>query len=511
MRDDEFVLDRRSLIGGLASGAVLLGLGRGIRSAGAAPGSAFSARIVQDEAAALAAQPYAPPAPVAEGLQDLDYELYRQIRYRKDEAIWGSAPTAFSVELFAPGFLFKTGVDVFVVESGQSAPVAIGPNTFETPGPEVAALLVEEGRFAGFRLHYPMKRPEYRDEFIVFQGASYFRAVSAGQAYGLSARGLAIDVAGPEGEEFPTFRRFWIERPSAHSDAIVVHALLDSESVAGAYRFAIYPGASTRVDVEATLFAREPLDHVGLGPLTSMFFYGPIDGPDRPDYRPAVHDSLGLAMKTGAGEWLWRPLSNPDSLQVSAFVDHAPKGFGLIQRDRRFESFQDLEAAYEKRPSAWVTPQGDWGPGHVELVEIPSDSETNDNIVAFWRPGNRIEPGAPFRFAYRLTWPDDSPGPRGLARVTRSARGHAWQGVNPQYAIDYGKLPGGSADGVSLDIGLSAGTVTDQVIQPIPQTGGFRVFVTFDPGDAPVCELRVQPRKDGVPIGETWLYRWVRG
>jgi len=505
---------RRNVLAGLAAGMSLIACGRALAVDRAATGTVFSGQTVLDEARALAARPFKALPQVPPLLANLTYDRYRQIRFRKDKAVWGETPTPFSLELFAPGFLFKSGVDVAVVENGRSYAVQIGPDSFETPSPEIGEVLALIGQFAGFRLHYPINRPltqsDYRDEFIVFQGASYFRAVSRGQSYGLSARGLAIDVAEPTGEEFPVFRRFWIERPSSSAHAIVVHALLDSPRVAGAYRFGIYPGAITTIDVNATLFARAPLRHVGLGALTSMYMYGNIDRADQPDYRPAVHDSVGLAMHTGRGERLWRPLSNPETLQVSAFVDNNPKGFGLIQRARKFEHFQDLEARYERRPSAWIAPYGDWGAGHVHLVEIPSASETNDNIVAYWRPDRPLEPGRPFDYAYRLTWPNDAPLPDRLARTVRSAYGRDFSGKQHQFAIDYAPAGRSNATDVTLDVSLSAGRLIERVVQPNPATGGLRIFLTFDPGRAKHIEFRLQPRYKGEPAGETWLYRWIR-
>lgn len=358
-----------------------------------APVSApFSHADVVTGAKRLAARPFVLPSTVPQALGKLTYDLYRQIRFRKDRAIWRKSPSPFAIELFSPGFLYKHGIDISVVENAKVFLAAIDEEAFDVPSPEIGTVLAALGKFAGFRLHYPINRPDYQDEFVVFQGASYFRAVSRGQSYGLSARGLAIDVAEPEGEEFPSFTRFWIERASADANSIVVHALLDSPRISGAYRFGIYPGTATVIDVDLTLFPREPFAHIGLGALTSMFMFGPLDTATRADYRPAVHDSLGLAVHTGTGERIWRPLNNPRRLQVSGFVDRNPRGFGLIQRDRRFSHFQDLEARYQTRPSAWIAPKGDWGPGRIVLAEIPTDSETNDNIVAYWRPDAGLIP-----------------------------------------------------------------------------------------------------------------------
>ncbi|CAN0348805.1 unnamed protein product [Discosporangium mesarthrocarpum] len=500
---------RRAFLTGLSSLVAFAGIPRNAASQSVPAAARFAHANVVLQAKGLAARPFMPPAAVPETLTELTYDLYRQIRFRKDRAIWGKSPSPFAIELFSPGFLYKHGIDIFIVENGREFPARIDDKAFDVPAPEIATTLAALGKFAGFRLHYPINRPDYQDEFVVFQGASYFRAVSRGQSYGLSARGLAIDVAEPAGEEFPSFTRFWIERASTDANSIVVHALLDSPRVSGAYRFGIYPGAATVIDVEMTLFPREPLAHIGLGALTSMFLFGPIDTAARADYRPAVHDSLGLAIHTGNDERLWRPLNNPRRLQVSGFVDRNPRGFGLIQRDRRFSHFQDLEARYENRPSAWVTPQGDWGAGQVVLAEIPSDSETNDNIVAYWRPDAGLLPGTTFKAAYRITWPGNVPAKTGIAPVIRSAAGRTFDGAHHQMVIDYAAATGMPPEKIRADVGVSPGKLLEAVTQPNPETGGVRIFVTFDPGPADIIEFRVQPRYLETPVGETWLYRWT--
>lgn len=501
-------MNRRELLQLLSAAALGSGARSSMAAAGAA-GPAFDHGVVIDQARALADAPFEAPVGVPDILARLDYDAYRRLRYRKQRAIWGGSPARFSMELFAPGFIYDYGIDVLVVESGRVRGVGVGRDDFETPSPAIARALTEFGRFAGFRLHYPLNGADYQDEFIVFQGASYFRAVSQDQSYGLSARGLAINVAEPTGEEFPIFRRFWVERPSADARAIVVHALLDSPSCSGAYRFAIYPGQRTTIDVDLTLFARRPIANLGVAPLTSMFMHGPMDASDVPDHRPAVHDSVGLSMHTGAGEWLWRPLTNPRRLQLSAFVDDGPRGFGLIQRPRDFAAFEDLEARYERRPSAWVMPRGDWGPGNVQLVEIPSDSEANDNIVAYWRPREPLLPGGPHAFAYRLTWPGDAPLPRDMPRVARSAVGRALGSGLPQVVFDLDR--GGDLDPAELTVeaGVSAGRLVESLIQRNEVSGGLRVVVTFEPGDAQLVELRIRPHWQGAPLGATWLYRWL--
>ncbi len=470
---------------------------------------AFKHQIVIDEAAKLASEPQTPPPLVSPGLLELDYDTHRKIRFRKDQAIWARSGTRFEVELFAPGSYFTSGVDIYVVESGKARHIDITEGMFDTPNKQVADLLANTGKLAGYRLHFPLNNGQYKDEFIVFLGASYFRGISKGQLYGLSARGLALDVAEPTGEEFPVFRKFWIERPAADSNSLVVHALLDSKQVAGAYRFSIYPGEPSYVDVQATLFPRNRLNHVGIAPLTSMYMFGAIDRADFEDYRPAVHDSEGLAMLAGSGEWIWRPLSNPRTLQVSAFSDTNPQGFGLIQRERRLVAYQDLEAHYHQRPSAWIVPLGDWGAGHVTLVEIPSDRESNDNIVAYWRPREALAANQPFSLEYRLSWPDDTRKLAGLSRVIRSSRGLDFRKERHLVVVDYDATANVQAQEIELEASISHGKLIDRVVQDNPDTGGWRVFLTFEPGGEPMSEIRIVPRKGNRQVGETWLFRWL--
>ncbi len=471
--------------------------------------SDFSRNTVVELARQLADKPFKALPKAPDELVQLDYSTYRQINFQENAAIWGQTPTKFSVQLFAPGFLYKDLIDIDVVESGKAFPLELSETSFKVPNEAIGKKIVEVGKYAGLRLHYPLNKQDHQDEFIVFQGASYFRVVSKGQLYGISARGLVIDVAQPKGEEFPIFKRFWIEQPSSRQDTIVVHALLDSKSVAGAYRFGIYPGSPSKIDVYAILFPREDIKHVGLAPLTSMFMHGGMDRADQLDYRPAVHDSEGLQMQNGKGERLWRPLNNPQTLQISAFMDENPKGFGLIQRQREFDYYQDLEANYHRRPSAWVIPAGDWGKGQVELVEIPSASEENDNIVAYWKPAQGLKKGEPYEFSYKLTSPDDVPADKDRPRIVNSSSGLKLLDDNKEILIDYRNIDSKDIEQIDVVASINNGKILESRIQENPHINGARVFITFDTEDADVAEFRVQLNKDDQYAAPTWLYRWL--
>ncbi len=331
-----------------------------------------------------AAHPYRNRSPrLPASLAHLTYDQYRQIRFRPRDALWGPN-SLYEVQFFHRGFEFDRRVEISQVVRGEPQPLRYTPRWFDfgrlTP---LARHMPANLGFAGFRLHFPLQTPDYRDELIAFLGASYFRVLGRNEVYGLSARGLAIDTAMARGEEFPWFTRFWLVRPAPRQRVITIYALLDSPSIAGAYRFQIVPGETSRVWVTEDLFARRRIAKLGVAPLTSMFLYGGDPAGHRfDDFRPEVHDSDGLLMQTGTGEWLWRPLANPRRLEVNRFMDLDPRGFGLIQRERSFSHYEDGAAQFERRPSYFVQPIGNWGRGGVELVESPTEEGMHDNIVA---------------------------------------------------------------------------------------------------------------------------------
>lgn len=472
----------------------------------------FPDDFVVSLARSLAGKDYVPQSgDMAPLLADLSYDAYRTIRFDTGRSIWRGEP--FSLDLLHTGFVFRQAVDLYLVTGDEQRRVAYDPSLFDFSGLPAAPDSGAAGAgYSGFRIRHPVNTPDTADEVAVFQGASYFRAVAKGQHYGLSARGLAIDTAQPKGEEFPFFSAFWIRRPDPGAVSLVIDALLDSRSVTGAYRFTLRPGPTTQIDVEMTLFPRVDIAHIGLAPLTSMFLFDATNRNRFDDYRNAVHDSDGLAMLTGRGEWLWRPLANPRSLQISAFMDQAPRGFGLMQRKRAYGDFRDLEAKYEARPGLWVEPVGDWGAGHVELVEIPSPSEVNDNIVVYWRPRDPVARGTEVRQTYRLHWTDRWPpaGALQLAQARLSAAGIAHHRNEPDTRLFVIDFAGGNLSGdVTAEVSTGQGLILNPVTQANPEIGGIRVHFELDPQGSEFAELRVRLVRGQEPVSETWLYRWT--
>jgi glucans biosynthesis protein len=464
-----------------------------------------------ERARAMAARRYRPRPTVPQDWQDLSYDMYRQIWFRTADALWSGTDLPYEVDFFHPGLYFPRAVQIHTVADGQAQRIPFDYALFDHTD-NVPELTQDDSMgFSGFRLRTELDQPGIRNEFCVFQGASYFRAIGHGQIYGLSARGLALKTGDPMGEEFPDFTDFYLETPEPGQRNIVVHALLDSPSVTGAYRFDILPGEDCVMEVEATLFARESLGHLGLAPLTSMFMFDETNRARFDDFRSAVHDSDGLMIANGAGEMLWRPLANPRNLQFSAFQDENPRGFGLMQRARRQSDFGDLEALYHRRPGLWVEPRGDWGRGSVLLVEIPTDKEIYDNIVAYWRPQGTYEQGARIDLAYRLTWGVRAPA-EPVARAINTRIGGTGDGQPSQViAIDFEAHPDfdGGPENLTRHLWASAGTVSEGILQHNPETGGLRLSFRFDPGEAPMVEFRAQLRRDEKLASEVWLYRWT--
>lgn len=518
-------LTRRSFVSygaaGLSAGLItsLLGASRALADrvgATVAPPKPFTFDTLIAEARALAATAYAPKPLMPQGLADISYDEYRTLRFRKDRAVWGDADSPFRMDLFAPGFFYRKPVRIHVVEGGQSVELAFNADHFEdgdrllrprAPGGD------DDLTYAGFRVRHPINNGGIWDEFLVFLGASYFRAVGAGEVYGLSARGLALATGEPQGEEFPDFIAFYIEKPAPGARGLGICALLDSPSVTGAYSLFVEPGQDTMISVRAHLFPRTEIRHVGIAPLTSMFLFDHGQRTRVDDFRPAVHDSDGLLIERASGERLWRALANPRSLQVSALQDGDCRGFGLVQRKRAFEDYQDLEAHYQRRPSAWIEPIGSWGPGHVLLFEIPTEFEYHDNVVAFWRPERPLMAGEPYQISYRISFCDLPPSRDTLAPVEATRAGLNINHNQRLFIIDFAQsaaLNGRGPEQIAIDVGASAGTISNITGVVNAETGGFRASFEFDPGNAALSELRLILRSADQPISETWLYRWSR-
>lgn len=456
-------------------------------------------------AKALAALPYSPPVrALPAALANLDYDAYRDLRYRPDRAVWRELGLPFQLQMFARSGSHADRVEISEAVEGVVQPIAYRPDLF-TAGPLVPGALAPDLGFAGFRIHALINDPGRFDEFAVFLGASYFRAVPQGGAYGLSARGIEVG-SGDEGEEFPAFRSFIIERPVPDAPAITVHALLDGPSVAGAYRFVIAPGEATVFDVTATLFPRRDLANVGIAPLTSMFLFG-ADRPGRfDDFRPEVHDSDGLLVEQGPDSRLWRPLINPDRVEISVF--DRPGGFGLLQRTRGIDAYQDLEANYHQRPGAWVEPLRDWGRGAARLVELPTRLETEDNIVASWRPTTPLKAGQEHRFDYRLHW-SASPSPLNpLAQTTLWRSGAAGGPRHRRFVVEFSPLDRAALSNAALEVTASAGRILHPTLQANDFDQAARVSFVFDPGEASASDLTARLSGPAGAFSETWRTRW---
>jgi periplasmic glucans biosynthesis protein len=503
-------LNRRRFLQAAAALPLASSAASGIVSPAHADSTAFDRSIVRQMARDAASKPFkAADTKLPDALKDLDYDHYRAIRFLPERALWRGEKLPFEVQFFHRGFFYAPRVDIYEVANGQATRIVYRSDQFSfsntpPPGPEA------DLGFAGFRLHAPINRPDYYDEVCVFLGASYFRAVARGEIYGLSARGLAINTGEAKGEEFPLFKTFWIEKPAANANSIVVHALLDSESAAAAYRFTIRPGDTTVLDVEMAIYPRVDLDHAGLAPMTSMFFFGPNDRTEVDDFRPSVHDSDGFAIFNGRGEELWRPLSNPKDLQISTFADLNPRGFGLMQREKDFREYQDLESSFERRPSLWVEPIGDWGDGSVQLIEIPTKEEIHDNIAGFWRPRNALQAKGEHTYTYRLHWGPDAPKATSLARFSRTAVGAKGDAAKIFVLDAVGeRLKSADPKAVRGNVSAEKAEIRNVVTQPNPATGGWRLSFELSVKEKNPIELRAALMQGNDAISEVWVYRWT--
>jgi periplasmic glucans biosynthesis protein len=490
----------------------------------AAPGGAqekpqpFSFEQLIEKARASAQQPYQPPyRPAPEVVSKIDYEVHGKLRFKTARALFGERGP-FPVTFFHIGQFFPSSVKVHVVDGGQARELLYSPADFDMPADSIARKLPRDSGFAGFRLHETTKRSDWKtQDWLAFLGASYFRTIGEQGQYGLSARGLAVDTAVPGGpEEFPNFTEFYLESAKDDASAFTIYARLEGPRVSGAYKFSCLRSASVVMDVDAHVFVRGDVGQLGIAPLTSMFWFAEYDRGFRADWRPEVHDSDGLALWNGKGERLFRPLNNPTRVITSSFVDDSPRGFGLVQRDRDFEHYLD-GVRYERRPTLWVEPLAPFGKGAVQLIEIPTDDEIHDNIVAFWNPAAPAKAGTSQRFQYRLHWKKDEPFPAPqLSRVVATRIGRGGEPGKPRpsgvtkFVVEFAgevldTLPKGTLPKAQID--ASRGKVSYVFVERIPDTP--RVRAQFDltlTGTDP-SEVRLYLKLGSKPLSETWLYQ----
>ena len=484
--------------------------------------AAFGFDQVVDRAKTMSSQPYQKPDPLPNDLRDLSFEQYREIRFKPDHAWWRGANLQYELEFFHPGRYFAEPVKINEIIGDTIKPIPFDPSAFDYGSNKLdPSKWGQNVGFAGFRVHYPINKPNYKDEILAFLGASYFRALGKDQAYGSSARGLAMDTGMQTGEEFPRFVEFWVEKPQPASKELKIFALLDSPRATGAYRFLLHPGDDMVMEVRARIYLRDKVNKIGLAPLTSMFFFGENQRSVREDYRPEVHDADGLSIQSSSGEWIWRPVVDPKRLLVTSFNLANPAGFGLMQRDRHFGHYEELDARYDLRPSVWVEPKGSWGNGRVELVMIPTPDETNDNIVAYWIPDPAPQPHEAYEFEYRLLWQKygDRKPPTAWVVQSRRGFGHTLADEQPPaakekpsvvFTVDFDGPSLKQADDASLSANTWAdnnGEIVENRVERNTVTGGVRLVLRVRRNDEqkPV-EMRASLKSGNETLSETWSY-----
>jgi glucans biosynthesis protein len=490
------------------------------------PAQPFSFDALIDRAKALAAAPYKAPTPLPQDVLDkIDYDAHGQIRFKTELAPFSQGLGAFPVTFFHLGRYFQTPVHMHLLDAAgkQAKEILYDPAYFDMPADSPAKALTRGAGFAGFRfqesrLGDQTQLPWQKNDWVAFLGASYFRAIGELYQYGLSARGVALNVAeAGQAEEFPTFTQFWFAPPTDNQN-VTVFALLEGPSITGAYRFDMRRDKAVVMDIDCALFLRRDVARFGIAPLTSMYWFSETDKTKAIDWRPEIHDSDGLALWTGAGERIWRPLNDPPRTMASAFADKTPNGFGLLQRDRSFDHYQD-GVNYERRPSLWVEPRNDWGEGSVLLIEIPTDDEIHDNIVAMWVPNAKALAGNSYRLKYRLHWLADEPYPTPLARCVATRLGHGGEPGKPRpqgvrkFVVEFLGGPLGSLPfGIKPEavITASRGTLTHVFCEAVPDgvNGHWRASFDLTATGADPVDMRLYLKNGEQTLSETWLYQY---
>ncbi len=493
----------------------------------------FSFEEVISQARLAAAKPFKAVEPrLVEYLRSISEAQWQALSFKEENRFWAEGGGPFEVGFFHPGFIYDQPVVINVVEEGASQPLPFRPDWFQSAADLNGGSKVPLN-YAGFRLLFPLNSSEETDELLSFLGATHFRALARQTGYGLTARGLIINPAQPDGEEFPYFRQFWLVKPEPGATSLTVYALMESPSLTGAYSFSIRPGTSTVMEVEVRLFPRSGAARpkkVGLAPLGSMYLFSEKENGSAGDYRPEVHNSDTLLFSGGRNAWFNRPLNNPERLEIKSYPLNNPQGFGLMQNDSIFDHYQDLPARFDRRPSLWVEPVGDWGAGHLELIEIPSSQEIHDNILAFWvadEPKNINGADPDRRFAYRLYWMAPGVIPHQLGRVVATRQVPSPKRDYFTFLLDFESE---ELNSISAETGLASvvdagpeATVGRKALIKNPVTGGWRLQFDVSPtqengvmqslmsarGDRRCLPLRAFLKKGenlSEPLTETWLY-----
>lgn len=531
------MIDRRSVLAAAAASLAISALGLPSRVVAAsglklAQPQPFSFDDLTKEMQARAAHPYTPANRLPQEVLDrIDYEAHGKIKFNTDYALFRDGPGAFPVTFFHLGHFFPTPVHMYVLASSGGSRVAreilYDPGYFSMPPDSPARDLPKGAGFAGFRfqesrLGDQQKLDWRKNDWAAFLGASYFRGIGELYQYGLSARGIAVDVASADHpEEFPTFTRFYFEAPADGSPEVTIYAALEGPSITGAYRLVMRREKDVVMEIEARLFPRGAVSQLGIAPMTSMYWYSETAKPTATDWRPEVHDSDGLALWTGTGEHIWRPLNNTEHPSTSAFVDKSPRGFGLLQRDRVFDHYLD-GVHYERRPSLWVEPLDDWGEGSVTLIELPTDDEFHDNVVAMWVPKQPVTAGTRLQLRYRLHWSADEPHPSALARCVATRLGRGGEPGKPRpkgvrkFVVEFlggplATLPFGTKPQPILT--TSSGTFSYVFTEAVPDSipGHWRASFDFTAAGAGVVEMRLFLKSGDQTLSETWAYQYMAG
>lgn len=516
--------DRRTVLkAASALGLAGTGIGKGFAAEAMklGPPRPFSFDGLKATAQRMAREPYADPTrPAPEIVSKIDYEAWGKIKFDMNHALFADGPGRFPISFFHLGMFFQKAVEMNVVVADKAREIIYDQSYFDMLADSVAKKLPQGAGFAGLRVQ------EARDgaldwrknDWVAFLGADYFRTIGELHQYGLSARAVALDVAvAGKPEEFPDFTKFYIDQAETDT-SLTIYALLEGPSIVGACRFVLSRGKGVIMDIEQSFFLRADIDRFGLSPLTSMYWFSETKKDTGADWRPEVHDSDGLSVWAGSGERFWRPLNNAPRIMTSSFADDSPRGFGLVQRDRSFDHYQD-GVFYDRRPSLWVEPLGPWGKGAIQLVEIPTDDEIHDNIVAMWVPEKAATAGSEVKLSYRLYWTADEPFPTELARCVATRLGNGGQPGQPRpkgvrkFMVEFKGPPLEALPfGVKPEAVLwaSRGTFSYVFTEAVPDDvpGHWRAQFDLTVAGSDPVEMRLFLRAGEKILSETWLYQY---